>query len=642
MCGIAGYIDLRRKTATHILQDMTDLVKHRGPDDEGYTLFEGSNIQMCFGKETISQIKNRQDFSSIEKQKEKFYFMGLGHRRLSIIDLSEHGHQPMADEGQELFLTYNGEIYNYIEIKKELKEKGYQFTTTADSEVILNAYKEWGENCVKKFNGMWAFAIYDRKRQCLFCSRDRLGVKPFYYYYNDQKGLFVFGSELKQIIAHPEIKREINAEILAVNMVLGISDYDNETLIKDVHLLGAGENMILSFVDTLKMEKKDKYWDLADRVYALQSENYVDLVGEMLESSVCLRLRSDAKLGALLSGGLDSSALVTLISNHIDGLETFTSCYHDSPENDEKYFAQLINKNSGCVENLVYPECKDIQKDFERIVWHTEGISSYTLIGTDKVIRAAREKGIKVILNGQAGDETMFGYERYYAFYYFELLKRLKWGTFFREFKLGSEHSKLTMKEMMQYLLYFKNPSLRSHLKIKQIKDYCTQDLLKNYQLNQVKKFIAPTNLEELQYNELRHVQLTHILRWDDRLYMANSVESRVPFVDYRFVELAANIPNQKKIENGYTKALVRKYMDDKMPKEVTWRTNKMGFGAPTNRWAGGYSSDYIHDIFTNAKSKRFFHTEAFRNLYQKDPGNSMIQKFISTEMFFRLFQVES
>ena len=402
MCGIAGYIDLRRKTATHILQDMTDLVKHRGPDDEGYTLFEGSNVQMCFGKETISQIKNRQDFSSIEKQKEKFYFMGLGHRRLSIIDLSEHGHQPMADERQELFLTYNGEIYNYIEIKKELKEKGYQFTTTADSEVILNAYKEWGENCVKKFNGMWAFAIYDRKRQCLFCSRDRLGVKPFYYYYNDQKGLFVFGSELKQIIAHPEIKREINAEILAVNMVLGISDYDNETLIKDVHLLGAGENMILSFVDTLKMEKKDKYWDLADRVYALQSENYVDLVGEMLESSVRLRLRSDAKLGALLSGGLDSSALVTLISNHIDGLETFTSCYHDSPENDEKYFAQLINKNSGCVENLVYPECKDIQKDFERIVWHTEGISSYTLIGTDKVIRAAREKGIKVILNGVA------------------------------------------------------------------------------------------------------------------------------------------------------------------------------------------------------------------------------------------------
>lgn len=499
-----------------------------------------------------------------------------------------------------------------------------------------------GVDCVKKFNGMWAFVIFDKRKQKFFCSRDRLGVKPFYYYLDTQRGLFVFGSELKQIIAHPEIRRRINKEVLAINLILGISDFNYETLIKNVFSLGAGENMILGVSDSICVEKKEAYWNLKDSVVHLQDNDYAELVGKMITDSVRLRLRSDTKLGALLSGGLDSSALVTLISKEQQGLETFTACYDDSPENDEKYFAQLINSSSGCIENLVYPHCQDIQMDFERIVWHTEGIATYALIGADQVIRKAKEKGIKVIINGQAGDEMMFGYERYYAFYYYELLKRLKIKTFLREFKLGAVHSKLSMTELLEYLFYFKNPTLRSYLKERGLKKYCTNELFQAYRLDKVKKMISPENLKDLQCNELKHTQLPHILRWDDRLYMANSVESRVPFVDYRFVELAASIPHADKIENGYTKALVRKYMDNKMPQKVTWRTNKMGFGAPIKRWAGGYAKDFINDILSNTRSRRFFHAAALRELYEKDPADSIIQKFISVELFYRLFRIEN
>lgn len=649
MCGIAGYIDLKKGISPQVLKKMTNIIKHRGPDDEGYMLFNTQKHSPVFGTDTVKDLKYNEEYVSIDNIKEDHFFMGFGHRRLSIIDLTSSGHQPMYDECFGTTITYNGEIYNYLEIKSELEKKGYRFKSHSDTEVILKSYEEWGERCVNRFNGMWAFAIYDQKNKVLFCSRDRLGVKPFYYYYDKTQQKFVFGSEIKQILVDSEIKRIINEKILSTELVWGVSDYNEETPIQNIYMLGAGENLILNLSnpDCIKWIKKEKYWKLQNNIHPLDQTNYADLVGETILDSIKLRMRSDAEVGALLSGGLDSSTLVTLIANELkeqnssQHLMTFTSCYNDSPENDEKYFAQLINNHCGCDENLIYPVSRDIQSELEQIVWHTEGISRYGLIGSWQVINAAKKRGLKVLINGQAGDETMFGYERYYALFFFDLLKHLKFKTFYSEFRKGAENSKLSPSTLLQYLFYFNSPTLRKYRKRKQEKKFYTDYVFSSSDDREMKKLLFSKSLEELQINELLHTQLTHILRYDDRLYMGNSIESRVPFVDYRFVELAASIPNAEKIKGGFTKALIRQYMDTKMPKEVTWRTNKMGFGAPIERWAKGYSDEYLHTVFKETCCDKYFNKKAMKSLYESDPSNEVFQKFISTEMFFKLFKVE-
>lgn len=641
MCGIAGILDFGKKVKINTLVNMTQIIKYRGPDDEGYQLFDKNGMYKYFGNDTVQDIKRIT--CDIKTAEEGRFFLGFGHRRLSILDVSSIGHQPMTRNN--VTITYNGEIYNYIEIREKLKRLGYKFETETDTEVILYAYQEWKEECVKYFNGMWAFVIYDQNESKLFCSRDRLGVKPFYYFLSQNENKFIFASEIKQIVQDSNIERKMNEKLLSINLIYGLTDYNNETLIKNIFQLEAGHNLIIYF-DTKKERivsvLKKKYWDL--NVKRRIKGNYSEIVGKSLEKSIKYRLRSDVEIGALLSGGLDSSSLVALSMKQLNKnirFNTFTSYYPENEECDESYYAHVINKYFGCEENFINPKIENIEKEFEDIVWHMEGFSGFSSLGAAKVIEAAAKKGVRVILNGQGGDETLFGYERYYVFYLLDLLKKLKIGRFIKEFRKIVKCSKLSTNALIKMFVYFAFPIVRNGRNIFNAKKYLKKEIIKKLDYKSIKKILYPNNLEELQYNELKHGQLTHILRMDDRGYMAHSIESRVPFVDYRYIEKVVAIPPEEKIAKGYTKILLRNYMDNKMPKEITWRKNKLGFAAPVERFIENFDKKYIEELLCTAKSRKYFNTGYILENYDKIKCSKIMSDFLTVEIFMRKFGVQ-
>jgi asparagine synthase (glutamine-hydrolysing) len=651
MCGIAGILNIRGDVSPLMLEKMTTIVRHRGPDDEGYALFSKSAATFAKGAETIS------DFSSLPAISEMGrgvpdtggFFLGFGHRRLSILDVTKAGHQPMSSEDGSVTVVYNGEIYNYIEIREELKTKGYKFSSTSDTEVLINAWREWGESCVTRFNGMWAFALWDSSKKLLFCSRDRLGVKPFYYYL--EKNRLIFASELKQFTCFDDVPKIMDEETLSTALIYGVTDYNENTFIRDIKFLKGGCNLLVSLdgVHDIKESMEiHEYWRL-DTEFDDSARDFTGEVGDEFVRACRWRMRSDVPVGALLSGGLDSSAMVTEICAQLrdEGLDpsnfdTFTSCYDDSPENDEREFAHIVNVHSGAHENFIFPDVPDIEADLEKIIWHGDGMVHYSLLGSSKVIEAVHRKGIKVCLNGQGGDESMLGYERYYAFYFLSLLKKMRWVKAFSEYRLAAKNSRLSLKRLLQYFVYFNFPSVRNQRNMRLAKQYYNSDVIEKLNYPILKPLLYPKTMNELYHNEIRAGQLTHILRWDDRLYMMHSIESRVPFIDYRFVEAAAKIPPEYKIQKGFTKYLIRDLMKGKMPDAVTWRINKMGFQAPVERFAANFSEAYIEDLFQNPRSRKYFNTDRVRALMKSNPTHMVVQKFICTELFMRLFDVVS
>lgn len=650
MCGISGFLDMERGVDTATLMKMNQIIRHRGPDDEGYAFFSEKQSLMAWGRDT-DPAWPRAGTPPVEQVDGAPFFLGLGHRRLSILDLSIQGHQPMTDETGSLFVAFNGEIFNYVELIQELREMGYAFHTTCDTEVLLNAYRAWGEACVTHFNGMWAFALWDSGKHRLFCSRDRLGVKPFHYYHQGNK--LVFGSELKQLIQDDTLPRVMDEETLATNLIYGLSDYNERTLIQDMVMLPGGHNLLVE-VDVpgrrIASFAVKRYWKLETDYYSQQPERgYAQLVGEEFSRSVRYRRRSDAKVGALLSGGLDSSCIVAEVCRQMKeerrspaDFHTFTSCYRNAPQHDERSYAQLLAQSAGCTEHLVFPEPEDMARDYERLTWHCEGITGFSVLALYKLLDEVNRQGIKVILNGQCGDETMFGYERYYAFYFADLVKRGKLRQALKEFRMASENSRLSKKQLAEYYAYFNFPVVRNRKKQALAKKYLTPKVARTLNYPLLKPLLFPKSLRELQYYELTATQLTHILRFDDRIYMSHSIESRVPFVDYRFIETAAKIPPRYKIKNGYTKSLMREYMDGKMPNEVTWRKNKIGFSAPADQWVKKFPAGYVENLMRDARSAPYFQLDAIGALYRSKPHDPMIASFIAVETFMRLFDVSS
>lgn len=642
MCGILGKIDMKQGISGDELHRMLDVIKHRGPDDEGYFIY-GKERGMYRGKDTVKEFQNLKNICDIKGDKNLFC---MAHRRLSIIDISAAGHQPMSDEEGKLVITYNGEIYNYIEIRKILEQKGYSFCTNTDTEVILKAYQEWGKHCVEQFNGMWAFAIFDEKKGEIFCSRDRLGAKPFYYYRNEDK--FIFASEMKQICQDRTIKRKINEKVLAATVLYRLSDYNAETLLEGIYSLPGGCNLSLK----VDFEKKiivsvvtERYWDLK----IAKKKNEDDQWYEAIKNAIKLRLRSDAPVGAMLSGGVDSSFIVGEISEYykenswnVNEFCTFTTCFKNAKAHDETYFAHLVNETCGTKENLIYPDKKDTFEEYQKMIWHFEGFGTLSNLGSFMTLEEISKSGIKVLINGQGGDESMFGYERYYAQYFMDLLKKGKIGQFLHEYMETTRHSKFNMKELLQYIIYFGVPSVRRMRNWRKASNYATKTLLCNIDEKEIADCIFNKNFDNLIYNELRKGQLTHILRYDDRAYMAFSMESRVPFIDYKYLELAVNIEPGTKFRKGYTKYLVRKKMERNLPEEVTWRTNKNGWSSPAERWVERFSKDRLEELFNHPYSGKYFDVQKVKNLYHVNPICKEFEMFLAIEVFMRLFEVEA
>jgi asparagine synthase (glutamine-hydrolysing) len=584
MCGIAGLI---YKNSTTVLEEslkkMTDKMSHRGPDAEGFFVHQN---------------------------------LGLGHRRLSIIDISESANQPFFLEDKHI-LVFNGAIYNYIEIREELKQNGYFFKTTSDTEVLLNSYDFWGEDCVSKFNGMWSFAIYDKKANKLFCSRDRFGVKPFYYYTDKDK--FIFASEIKPIL-EIEKAENINLQVLLQYLIINISDQTNETFFENILKLPGSHNLVYD-LNTHEFNIY-KYYDIKfkEEINKLNLQESIDIFEKEFEKSVKIRLRSDVKVGSALSGGTDSSYMVSIASKFLsesNQTERFTAVTVGSIDEkaDESGMASLTTQVLNINHDIIMPTEDEFKDTFEEVIFkHEEPFGGIAIYMQKFLMKETNSLGIKVLIDGQGADEILLGYNRYTAAYLrnHDIVSNIK---FLSNVK---SHYNISVLQGLKIYYYFSNFFirklwLRKRGQILKKKYFNTIDFSSTKRLTESYKKIF-----ELQKNEIFWCQLPELLKWEDKNSMSYSVETRLPYLDYNFVETCLSINNHYKIRKGWSKYLLRKNMEKYLPDQITYNRRKIGFDAPVNQWWP--RSEKILEIINDSKiiqeiSKKKFTFIADRDL---------------------------
>lgn len=607
MCGISGVIGAH--ASSHVLKAMVDAQHHRGPDDSGIKLLSNGQV-------------------------------GLGHNRLSILDLSEAGHQPMESNDAALTIVFNGEIYNYLEIKSQLKE--YSFKSTTDTEVILAAYQKWGVDCLKYFVGMFAFAIWDDKKKQLFCARDRLGVKPFHF--TRVNNNFLFSSEVKALLAAGVIP-EPDIESWSQYLEFGVYDLPDKTFFKHIEVLPAGHALT---IETNGESKMWNYWGLADITHDfldVTEEIASNKVRELLSEAVKLRLRSDVPIGVMLSGGLDSAAIMTVINDFIsseDYVETFTGIFGDERYDEKDYSSQV-------------PSSKNWKRSFQKLdksqVWTLSDKAIFdqeapfggvaTLLYY-KVHELAKSKGIKVVLEGQGGDELFAGYGYFKSHYYLDVIKSKGWKGLREELRKNGEHNTSWSRGIRNIQagkaeqVYYDGTS---HLR----KKCLSSELLDN---SNEKVFSAPYDdyLRNALFRDLKYTKLPRVLRMNDRLSMSYSMELRQPLLDHRLVEYAFKLPGKLKIRKNQNKYIFRESLKNELPNEI--RVNQKRFVVtPQREWLAGCLSENISDMINSQsfKERDFFNLKEVKNEWNNflsgDNSNSFyIWQWINTELWFNKF----
>lgn len=573
---------------------MTSPMHHRGPDDEGY-------LAVDVEKESFNPVSLSGADTKIQTDLCLDQFNGkanlyLGHRRLSILDLSPAGHQPMR-YGDDLWIVFNGEIYNYLELRQELKAEGYQFETATDTEIISAAYDRWGEECVTRFNGDWAFCILDIKRRLLFLSRDRYGIKPLYFFKG--KKHFAFASEIKALLTLPFVEQVLNRDKALHYLFLFSLDHTEESFFKDVYQLKPAHNLVL---DLRSGEARiTQYYFLSYPPELEQYEHnkaldYAADIRDLLFDAVRLRLRADVPVGTCLSGGLDSSSVVAITAkllgaeNNLDIQKTFTATFPGDII-DESGFAQTVVQHTGAQSHLIYPSKERCRADLSAILNSQDEPFGGTAIYAQWEVMQEAARHVKVVLDGQGGDEVFAGYRDYRLSFLAHLLaeKRLVrlmaelWGgiSVSRSFQQSIKELQLipffNLGPFLQYKLYRRRYRKQFDLAAQQLGLNGTTP--RTLQMHLGKKYAANTN--ELLFHYLSTYSLPHLLKYEDRNSMAHSIEARVPFTDFRLVDYVFSIPAAYKIHRGWTKWLLRLAMKDLLPSEIVWRKDKLGFATP-------------------------------------------------------------
>ncbi len=552
MCGIGGAILKGSKEIDKsILENMTKLIIHRGPDGEG--IWIKGNV-------------------------------GLGHRRLSIIDLSEHANQPFKN--QNYVLVFNGEIYNYLELKEELKT--YPYRTQSDTEVILAAYEKWGKDCVTHLKGMWSFILYDQKKSTIFCSRDRFGIKPFYYY-ETEKGIY-FASEIKQFTCLEEWKAEANIDRLKDFLLFEMFDYTEETMFKGVKQLRPGTNLEYN----LKNHSYQicTYYDIKDNIKLSKGENIKKELCDILRQSVKEHMQSDVTIGSCLSGGLDSSSIVMLVNELKDKAikqEVVSSCFENKRYDEQEYIDEVVKKADINI-HKVYPDFENLFKELDQITWHQdEPFGSTSIFAQWNVFKEAKKNDIKVMLDGQGADEVFCGYNGFYSAYLGELLRKGKLICYKKEVKSLKKYYNYKTSDIIKASVKYLIPnSVKAKIKIKLDRSsFNWIDINEKYYSEYLKKLYKQKikDLRSYSFNQIALESLPKLLHYEDRDSMAFSIEARVPFLDKTLVEYVLGLPSNKKIYNGTTKYCLREVMEGILPDKVNARRDKMGFVTPEEVW---------------------------------------------------------
>ena len=601
MCGIAGIISSNPTAVTkQRLQLMTDSLQHRGPDGDGFWI----------NSETSA---------------------GLGHRRLSIIDLAATGAQPMHYAGRYT-ITYNGELYNYIELKETLLKKGFAFLTHSDTEVILAAYACYGNECLQHFDGMFAFAIWDESDKTLFCARDRFGEKPFYYVNENDR--FIFASEMKALWAIG-IPKQMKPSRLLTYLTLGItanSIDQHETFYEQILTLPAGHYLQLQYktdvTNNIYTAVIKSYWDIdKETMLAPTDKTAIEHFSHLLQTSVYRRLRSDVSIGTSLSGGLDSSAIVALIQQNIQTSGHYKhgafSAIFPGFKKDESPFIQQVANQFNLERFSVLPNADGLITDMQKLVYHQEEpFQSLSMYAQYKVYELARQQGVTVLLDGQGADETLAGYHKYYHWYWQELLACGDFKTFKKELAAARVHGVTDPLDYRNYIAAFM-PSVTSKILESQAKTKLQNNDDINYEYFASAKNTRvdkPTvsHLNEILYFNTRQTGLGELLRYADRNSMAHSCEVRLPFLSHELVEYIFSLPSHFKIREGFTKWILRKSVDHLLPANITWRTDKIGFEPPQQQWLQQKQLvDYQHESRRNLVNKGILKTSILKKPLQ-------------------------
>ena len=611
MCGLSALIGAQTVASPRWIVAMTRAVSHRGPDDEGFATFSGSDLQprrhrgevgqgpvVPAGFAAVAAGGVGHDWADVR--------VALGHRRLSIVGIDATGHQPMCSADGLLWIVFNGEIYNYPELRQELSALGHGFFTNGDTEVILAAYRQWGTDCLRRFNGMFSFLLLDRARNAIFAARDRFGVKPLYYWVASD-GTIAFASEIKQFTTLPGWKARVNGQRAYDFLVWGLIDNTDQTLFDGVFQVAGGHFILLDLDGARDRRGATPGARLASqRWYHLQP---IDFAGDfaaaaesfarLLESSVSLRLRADVKVGSCLSGGLDSSSIVSVMDRLLKASgthpHTFTAAARER-RFDESSFVNMVLAATGASGQFVYPEGQSLFEVLDRLVWHQdEPFGSTSIYAQWHVFSLAARNGVKVMLDGQGADEQLAGYHSFFSPRLATLLCQGDLGGYFAEARaLSRVHGysaawilartvdgtlPASVRQPLRWLAGKPSTAGAAHLNLDRLR------------ATPADPFAAATDprrgrtMGALSRAQLLSTSVPMLLHFEDRNSMAHAVEARVPFLDYRLVEFSLGLPDEFKLHLGTTKRVLREAMCGSLPEAVRTRTDKMGFVTPEETW---------------------------------------------------------
>jgi asparagine synthase (glutamine-hydrolysing) len=606
MCGIAGIIDLNRQPVEPaLLLAMTKAIAHRGPDDEGYVLIDQGSSQLRHYSGPTSPADIRRRFPLLKSERPLAHFnIGLSHRRFSIIDLSSAGHQPFFDPEQEYCVVFNGEIYNYIEIRDELRGKGFSFRTRSDTEVLLAAYKFWGTECFEKFNGFWALALYDAKKRALLLSRDRIGKKPLYW--TKVASRIYFASEIKALLRVPEVysRRRVNEVSASDWLVHDIKDLDFSTCFEGIHSLPSG---CWTIVDEAFPHCPTIFWKVPEerlRETDISVTEACSRVREACEDAVRIRLRSDVPLSVELSGGLDSSVVLALAAQAYPGkITSYTVRFPDEKCNEEPYARAVASRYGVDYRIIDYPT-----EDFWRNILpftelQEEPYHSPNMHTSQVIWSQMRAAGSKVLLSGSAGDENFAGYGVYFAAHQRDNLLSGRVDLYLRNALMNSE-AESRFSSVTQPLIKLAKETVKAYGPHRFVKRFQTEGWPYYFLGKRTPRSLYSMSASEALYDYMTNLLMPYWLRSGDKVVMGMPIEARCPLLDYRVVELGFRLPLTYLIRNGWRKWILRKAMEDVLPREVVWRKNKMGFPFPDERFQE--ESNRIMDTILSGASNPF------------------------------------
>lgn len=621
MCGIVGIYNLKGNPVdSFMVQKMADALKHRGPDDRG-----------------IYVNKN----------------MGLGHQRLSIIDVSSAGYQPMANEDKSLYIIFNGEIYNFKKLKEILKSLGHRFISKTDTEVILHSYEEWGINCLEKFNGMFSFAIWDKKNRQFFLARDRMGEKPLYYYLDQEQ--FIFASEIKAILENYNVPRKIDHQGLVNYFTFGHS-IAPDTIYQGIKKLLPGHYLIFKN-NQIKIEE---YWDpfIPNKKEDKGKDYYQQTIREIFEESVKEELISDVPLGVFLSGGIDSSSVVAMMAkNGVSPLRTFSVGFDVAgTEFNELSDAKIVANHFKTEHHELFLKEPDLINILNKLVYHYDEPFGDAAAFPVFYISQFTKKYVKVVLTGEGGDEVFGGYRRYIVENNRSKLLALNWlfenNMFQKTIKSlpGLRRTKkfaetvLIENDLSRYtnwLVFFSKEMIDNFLKPELL--VAEKDSLKIYK-EYFSRYKPESFLDKIMYLDQKILLPDCYLEKVDKASMAFGLETRSPILNHHLVEFANSIPSKYKIKDGKTKYIFKEAMKDFLPKQI-FKKRKHGLAVPTNIWFKGKLKNYLFEIIFDKKTKArgYFNFPYIEKLYKSyqngnQPFDSQLWLILNFELWHRQF----